>query len=156
MLWNVYQNFLILIEYILHRLPPITNENNKWIDYLLKCPAKIDNHRYKKFGYKQMNRNSANIAKSLARFAEPFKLQFSCMPIFRVVLYVSKSYKHLSQKKVALLMTKAFTKSVDKNEPKTQNLENIEVKMPVPFLPPSKSHTKSYTLVLDLDETLVH
>ena len=78
------------------------------------------------------------------------------MPIFRAVLYVSKSHKYLSQKKVAILMTKAFTESVDTDEPKACNLDKVEVNMPVPFLPPSKSHTKPYTLVLDLDETLVH
>ena len=53
-------------------------------------------------------------------------------------------------------MTKAFTESVDTDEPKACNLDKVEVNMPVPFLPPSKSHTKPYTLVLDLDETLVH
>jgi len=52
MLWNVYQNFLILIKYILQRLPPITSENNKWIEYLQKCPARIENYRSKKYGYK--------------------------------------------------------------------------------------------------------
>lgn len=89
MLWLIYQNFLILIEYILRRLPtPMTTQNNKWIEILKKCPSKIDESLFKKSGYKQMNRNCIRISKLLVHFCETFKSDFGKMPIFRTVLYI--------------------------------------------------------------------
>ena len=115
----------------------------------------MDDHLFQKSGYKQMNRNCLKTAKLISHFCEALQSQFSSLPIYRSCLYVSKNYKHISPKKVAQLLIKSFAESVDINL-KPNNVESTDVKIPVPYLPPVTSRTTQYTLVLDLDETLIH
>ena len=95
MLWFIYQNFLILIDYILRRLPTLnnSNQNNKWVEILKKCHSKIDDSLFQKSGYKQMNSNCVKIAKLIAHFCATFKPKFARMPIFRATLFVVKRKK---------------------------------------------------------------
>lgn len=55
---------------------------------------------------------------------------------------------------VSTMMSEAFTHSINAGIEGEQTAPSTPV--PVPYLPPKAENDKPYTIVLDLDETLIH
>jgi CTD small phosphatase-like protein 2 len=179
LIFYVHQNYLIMVNCVLQKLPPYNN-TNIWVKSCKKLIKKKMSKQIFK-GTTEATITSNNIVistllefignnqrKSLKNIINEKDIRKATKPIFSTTLNIWKYIERISIKKAKDLITKAIettNKLIIESMPKKPqgllpihaNMDHGEMLPPVsiPYLPPS-SNKSSYTLVLDLDETLVH
>lgn len=165
---TIHQNFLIIIDYVLQRLPPDCS-NNPWANTLVSIVGskrrrnkKMDNLASLKANNEVLSTNLTALCKT--QFA---KTEKNARLMFLPCLQMLKNLDKIEVDRVRNLLENAVSASQGGNLevlmvnelngpaffPNPQILGE-EYKVEPPFLPAIES--KVYTLVLDLDETLVH
>lgn len=165
---SIHQNFLIIIDYVLQRLPPDC-VTNPWANTLItivgskrRRTKKLDNLQ----GLKTNNEVLSNTLQILCK-AQFAKTEKSARLMFLPCLQILKNLDKIEMDRVRNLLENAISASQggnpdvllvnEMNGPSfffNPSMGNEECKVEPPFLPAIDN--KVYTLVLDLDETLVH
>ena len=155
LVFYLHQNFLTYIELILLRLHP-SSIKNEWVTALrstlhsqsLRHPTKPQLTSF----IHQQNETIANILRGIATTL--LNTQRTQSPVFVAVLHVLRTMDVFTVGKARNMVRKAAEETLSLMPPQ----EPEEVRMPMivpPYLPPAATNVR-YTLVLDLDETLVH
>jgi len=156
LIFYVHQNFLSLMEYILLRIHPESSKN-MWAFSLQET---LSNKRLQKKLEKgqlgplmrQQSEIIANISRGIATTL--LSTQKTQAPIFLAVLHVLRTLDSIPIKKAKAIINGAAAdtlQALPPPAPVAAALPNVTV----PYLPPTPQNVH-YTLVLDLDETLVH
>lgn len=156
LVFYVHQNFLSLMEYILLRIHPESSKN-MWAFSLQET---LSNKRLQKKLEKgqlgplmrQQSEIIANISRGIATTL--LTTQKTQAPVFLAVLHVLRTLDSMPVKKAKAIINGAAAETLQALPPPAPVVQSLP-EVTVPYLPPAPPSVQ-YTLVLDLDETLVH
>lgn len=162
MLRYVYQNFLLIIDYVLRKIPQ-NQRNERWIKNLKILSGKYVGAKTNKKKFITMTQNSVLIAQQIHKFCSISK-ETKTAPIYQAAQSVSENSQTMEPSSVVKTMMDAFDGSVEVfcNELETcvstepDSAFVVPQQISIPYLPCKKPNDHQYTLVLDLDETLIH
>jgi len=154
-----HNNLMIICEYILTKISP-ENKKNVWVTKLQELVNNLKisqvkelNNNYSLPSIQKINKNTKNLIPKIKNLLRNYTTEFS--PFLKKFLNTleSKSYEEINEFfRLNILRVNNFEGSIVASSYLKEN-KNFEP-VPAPYITePSK---KKYTLVLDLDETLVN
>eukprot|EP00347_Sterkiella_histriomuscorum_P008362 403345391 len=178
----MHQNFLILVQYIMDRFPQEMIPANVWAEQLNKViKTKVQKKLSKSERLKNLKQNVdilVNILKTIntkalqekQKKSDPIKSEIYSHQIFQAIADILKGLEKMTFKEAKDIMGKSLREdysileqqSAQQNQLRKQaaelasqvQVDNTLALIPSPYV---KNPTKmKYTLVLDLDETLLH
>ena len=111
MLRYAYQNFLLVIDYILRKIPQ-NQRNDRWIKNLKILSGKYVGAKTNKKKFLTLTQNSVLIAQQIHRFCSLSKEKQNA-PIYRAAQSVSENHGTQEPSVVVKIMMDAFEGSVD-------------------------------------------
>ena len=144
----VHQGFLVLGKFILLRVP--SDDDNVWISKLSKVLEQKPSRNKKTTDMlKLLNHYNSAVSSCLKKICRVFMFRCEDPVIHQLKSAIIQILRNTEIQPVQA--RKAIEQAFGINR---ESITLSSVPIPVPFLPPASS--SRYTLVLDLDETLVH
>lgn len=156
LVFYVHQNFLGVMEFILLRIHPDSSKNM----WAFSIQETLSNNRLQKKLQKgqlsplvrQQSEIIANISRGIATTL--LTTQKSQAPVFLAVLHVLRTMDTMTVRKAKAIINGAAAETLQALPPPAPVMPMLP-EVTVPYLPPV-GRGMQYTLVMDLDETLVH
>ena len=154
-----HNNLMIICEYILTKISP-ENKRNVWVTKLQELVNNLKisqvkelNNNYSLSSIQKINKNTKNLIPKIKNLLRNYTTE--CSPFLKKFLNTleSKSYEEINEFfRLNILRVNNFEGSIVASSYLKEN-KNFEP-VPAPYI--SEPNKKKYTLVLDLDETLVN
>ena len=154
-----HNNLMIICEYILTKISP-ENKKNIWVTKLQELVNNLKisqvkelNNNYSLSSIQKINNNTKNLIPKIKNILRNYTTEFS--PFLKKFLNTleSKSYEEINEFfRLNILRVNNFEGSIVASSYLKEN-KNFEP-VPAPYI--TEPNKKKYTLVLDLDETLVN
>ena len=154
-----HNNLMIICEYILTKISPENRENiwvlklQELVNNLKISQVKELNNNYSLSPIQKINNNTNNLIPKIKNILENYSTEFSPLLKQFLISLESKTYEEINDFfRLNILRVNNFEGSIVASSYLKEN-KNFEP-IPAPYI--TEPNKKKYTLVLDLDETLVN
>lgn len=161
LLFSIHQNYLVIVSIALHRLPASSSTNN----WAVTLQTIIHNKRMEKIkktdNVNYLERQNVRINDMLKQIVNEISINESSYTLKGILLACSQILKDIESFEVDTVREVLHTASLNEpehiplNTTESLDLDGELPKVDPPYLPPLENEN-TYTLVLDLDETLIH
>ena len=161
LLFSIHQSYLVIVSIALHRLPASSSTNN----WAVTLQTIIHNKRMEKIkktdNVNYLERQNVRISDMLKQIVNEISINESSYTLKAILLACSQILKDIESFEVDTVREVLHTASLNEpehiplNTTESLDLDGELPRVDPPYLPPLEDEN-TYTLVLDLDETLVH